>query len=522
MIEASLPVRARMERLLQHMGHQLFEKERVLALSLLSALAGESIFLLGPPGVAKSMIARRLKLAFRDARAFEYLMGKFSTPDEVFGPVSISRLKNEDKYERLTDRYLPGAQVVFLDEIWKASPPIQNALLTVLNEKIYRNGEQEIKVDIRGLIAASNELPPRGEGLEALWDRFLIRFVVEGIQDESNFEALLTLTKKGQDDPVPADLKITNEEYLAWQSSIDEVQMPGHILGLFHELRRAIATRNKTTDPEKRWYISDRRWRKVATLFRTSAFLHQRQEIAPVDVLLAIDCLWDRPQDSPEVRDLILGTLVAHAYDRLLRLDSLRTQLELWQEEIAEETKIVKIEVIDRPKQFQDGDKKTYYRVLGYRGEDPVFMFREDWEEMAQGQDRILPLFDQKNQDFRAMQRLGAKKTEDNKLRISGKDYEILMEKVEEKKIIPKQPSPELKQLWDQRATVLLRGCDERLQRLEEQIQREAPSLQRHLFLEEGLTAQVLQAQVRARRMVLDLRLDIQKTQHSYAEMDKG
>ena len=74
--------------------------------------------------------------------------------------------------KRLTTHYLPGSQIVFLDEIWKASPPIQNALLTVLNEKIYRNGEQEVEVDIRGLIAASNELPAKGEGLEALWDRF--------------------------------------------------------------------------------------------------------------------------------------------------------------------------------------------------------------------------------------------------------------------------------------------------------------------------------------------------------------
>ena len=85
--------RERIRTLLQHMGDNLFEKERILALTLLSSVAGESIFLLGPPGVAKSMIARRLKLAFRDAKAFEYLMGKFSTPDEIFGPVSISKLK---------------------------------------------------------------------------------------------------------------------------------------------------------------------------------------------------------------------------------------------------------------------------------------------------------------------------------------------------------------------------------------------------------------------------------------------
>ena len=144
-------IKDRITQLLQQLNERVYEKEHIIALSLLSAIAGESIFLLGPPGTAKSMVARRLKLAFKQATAFEYLMSRFSTPDEIFGPVSISKLKDEDTYERRVEGYLPTADVVFLDEIWKAGPAIQNALLTVLNEKIFRNGQFAIRVPLKGL-----------------------------------------------------------------------------------------------------------------------------------------------------------------------------------------------------------------------------------------------------------------------------------------------------------------------------------------------------------------------------------
>jgi len=194
-----MDIKEQITKLLDDLNEGVYEKQEVIALTLLTAVAGESIFLLGAPGVAKSLIARRLKYAFKDGSSFEYLMNRFSTPDEIFGPVSIKQLRDEDKYQRVVENYLPTATVVFLDEIWKAGPSIQNALLTILNEKIYRNGDVIINpVPMKALISASNELPSKGEGLEALWDRFLVRIVVDLRKLTLYYNKLLQISGQAQ------------------------------------------------------------------------------------------------------------------------------------------------------------------------------------------------------------------------------------------------------------------------------------------------------------------------------------
>lgn len=303
---------SRVKQLLALMNQGIYEKDTELSMALLAALAGESIILLGPPGVAKSMVARRLKMAFRSARSFEYLMSRFSTPDELFGPISISRLKESDSYERALDGYLPTADVVFLDEIWKAGPAIQNTLLTAINEKIFRNGRKELHLPLKLLVAASNELPTQGEGLEALWDRFMIRLESHCIRDEKLFNAMLldAGSEDTVDDTPLQSLQFSAEEYASIQQQISAITVSDDVLVCISSIRKGLDhLQVDDADELRQVYVSDRRWKNIVRLLRTSAFMQDRQQVEIPDMVFIYHCLWSEPEERDAVRNLVLSSL---------------------------------------------------------------------------------------------------------------------------------------------------------------------------------------------------------------------
>lgn len=302
-------IKGHVAELLKIISEGLWEKEHIISLGLLSCIAGESIFLLGPPGTAKSMVARRLKEVFKNKRSFEYLMSRFSTPDEIFGPVSISKLKNEDIYERSTEGYLPSASIVFLDEIWKAGPSIQNTLLTVINEKNYQNGNHILQLPMKGLIAASNELPAEDEGLEALWDRFLVRIVSNCISNENTFYKMLRQRQliKIQ---VPDTLCVTDQQYMEWQRQSEETEISDEILMIISAVRARLKEAGKMENVLPfDFYISDRRWKKIVHLLQVSAFLNGRKVIDCSDLILLYHVLWNKAETISEILMIVTESL---------------------------------------------------------------------------------------------------------------------------------------------------------------------------------------------------------------------
>ncbi|MDR2600868.1 MAG: AAA family ATPase [Spirochaetaceae bacterium] len=358
--------------ILKELNQGLFEKEEIVRLCLLASAAGENVFLLGPPGTAKSLVCRRLKYAFENASSFEYLINQFSTPDEIFGPVSIQKLKDEGKYERLTDGFLPKADFVFLDEIWKAGSAIANSILTVINEKIFRNGGVDEITPLKLLVSASNE-PPKEEGLEALWDRFLIRVNVEGVKDVLAFKKMLNLKEISIDSAYVTN-KIGAEEFDRWKKEISLVKLSDYVLDFLIKLKENINDYNTNLEDNKKIYISDRRWRKIAHIIKTSAHLNGRREANLVDCFLCEYCIWTRKEEIDKTKEILQKTMINDAIISSNDIQNIRREIYLLKNNIVELT----IKTEDSRKTIAH-KKGKYYSFMDAESGNELYIKQDDY-----------------------------------------------------------------------------------------------------------------------------------------------
>jgi len=278
----------KMESAVAALEARFLEREELIRLALLGVMAGENVLLVGPPGTAKSQLARAVSGLFGGEGWFEYLLTRFTTPDEVFGPVSLRELK-QDRYVRQTEGYLPSARFAFLDEIFKSGSAILNALLSLLNERVFYNGRDKEPSPLLCLLAASNELPEETEGLAALYDRFLIRYEVGFLKHMSSYERMFTLPRE----PVPSLLSAADVESVRERAS--RVVLPEPMVMFLFQL--------KTDAEERDLSVSDRRWRKIGDVWRTSAALNGRDEASIWDAVFTPHMLWDVPEALPGIRE---------------------------------------------------------------------------------------------------------------------------------------------------------------------------------------------------------------------------
>lgn len=287
--------------------HFIERDEEILG-AILAILANENVVYLGPPGTAKTYLAQNICNSIDGANFFYYLLTRFTTPEEIFGPLSIKSLEN-DEFKRKTDGCLPTSHIALLDEIFKANSSILNSLLTILNERRFHNGTEVLDTPLLTVFGASNELPEEDENLEALYDRFLFRYDVRYVQNEDNVKSLL-FSNNGEFDP---KVKLNVEEIKKLRAHAQSIELSEEVKEIILSLKRDLE-RKEPEDTES-IRISDRRWKKIVNVLKVAAAASGRKNVDRTMLLLLQHMLWDVPDQKAALRTLIIERVVSGGID---------------------------------------------------------------------------------------------------------------------------------------------------------------------------------------------------------------
>ena len=285
----------KLNRVLHHLKGTFVGKDDIIDLMGICLVGRENLFLMGPPGTAKSAMVRQLARALQ-GNTFEYLLTRFTEPNELFGPFDIRKLREGDLVTN-TEGMLPEANLVFLDELLNANSAILNSLLMVLNERVFRRGRETRPLPALLIVGASNHLP-EDESLQALFDRFLIRVRCDNVDPAllgSVLDAGWTLERKAEADRP----EIAAEEIKALQGAIAAVDLGGirpAYVELIGQLRNAGVL------------VSDRRAVKLQRLVAASALLCKRTRAVPSD-LWVLRYIWDTEEQEEIIAGIVNGVV---------------------------------------------------------------------------------------------------------------------------------------------------------------------------------------------------------------------
>lgn len=275
----------------QQMNANFIDRQGEIRAILLGILAEKNILFIGAPGVAKSSIIDQFMKSFApNIHIFNRLISPTTQPEELFGSARFDRLK-EGIIERNVEGQLPVAHFAFLDEIFKSTSDLLNGLLKIMNEHRFENGRQTIQSPLFTLIAASNEFPEE-DGLEALYDRFLIRREVQAIKTPARLIEMLM----GDVHQVQIDT-ITLEEIHALQALTKQVVLPRKIIETVAEIHFTLKDQGIE--------VSDRRTKHCLRILQANAVLHNRQQVLMADLSVLEDCLWNEAHEREAVVQLL-------------------------------------------------------------------------------------------------------------------------------------------------------------------------------------------------------------------------
>jgi MoxR-like ATPase len=270
------------------LNQKFLERDELIDGMLTSLLSKEPLLMIGPPGTAKSAICQAICSSL-NGKFFAWMLGKLTTPEELFGPLSLKGLE-QDRYTRVIDGKLPTANVAFLDEVFKGSSAILNTLLTITNEKIFYNDGKAVDVPLKTLYAASNEIP-QAEELSAFYDRFVLRYYVEHVHEEASAKALFSGLP---DVKMPT---VTLPELDKEQDKASKVKLGTEIVEKLIHLRREVAQEGIS--------VSDRKWVQSVRVIKAHAHLNDRDEVDESDLVILGNVLWSDVEQRVKVRRLV-------------------------------------------------------------------------------------------------------------------------------------------------------------------------------------------------------------------------